>query len=416
METELQEAGLSHCSAPFVDDIILWADTHEEMLERLETLLQHLQKVGLRLHPAKTILGADCLPYLGHLVSADTCRPEPAKIAGIKTLTAPTSLKQLQAHLGLFNYYRGYIKDFNSMAQPLYKLLQKGAEYIWSDEAQGAYNSLQSALCTEGLALRQPVDDLPFHLYVDWSNTGIAAVLNQKTADGQEYMVACASRSLNSAEKNYPAWKGEMLAAVWGVKLLRPYLHSREFFLHTDHIALLWLLTHKTPVGQQMRWILALQEYRFTLVHKQGTANPADVPSREASICLADSTGARLDTHVQDWPLPKVLRVNGTLDSTTYTHDQLAQDLAISAPKCITTSPVTLAAVGGITTATTPASVMAQNPQHSLSTSQLGYEALQCCLASNETDLDELLPQSASLLGGGGECKVFFTFALQNLT
>jgi hypothetical protein len=59
---------------------------------------------------------------------------------------------------------------------------------------------------------------------------------------------------------------------------------------------------------------------------------------------------------------------------------------------------------------------MAQNPQHSLSTSQLGYEALQCCLASNETDLDELLPQSASLLGGGGECKVFLTFAVQHVT
>jgi hypothetical protein len=34
-------------------------------------------------------------------------------------------------------------------------------------------------------------------------------------------MVACASRSLNAAEQNYPAWKGEMMAAVWGVKMYR---------------------------------------------------------------------------------------------------------------------------------------------------------------------------------------------------
>jgi hypothetical protein len=179
----------------------------------------------------------------------------------------PTNLKQLQAQLGLFNYYRGYVPNFNALAQPLYKLLQKGAEYKWSGEAQRSYDALKSALCTDGIALRQPVDSLPFHLYVDWSSTGIAAVLNQKDEHGREFMVACASRSLNAAEKNYPAWKGEMLAAVWGVKLLRPYLHSREFFLHTDHRALLWLLTHKNPVGQQMRWVLALQEYRFTLVH-----------------------------------------------------------------------------------------------------------------------------------------------------
>jgi hypothetical protein len=93
------------------------------------------------------------------------------------------------------------------------------------------------------------VPDRPYHLYVDWSCHDIAAVLHQKAADGTEALVACASRSLNPAERNYPAWKGEMLAAVWGVKTFRPYLHSREFFLHTDHRALLWLLTHKEPVG-----------------------------------------------------------------------------------------------------------------------------------------------------------------------
>jgi site-specific DNA-cytosine methylase len=428
MDTELREAGLSHCSAPFVDDVLLWADTYEDMLQRLETLLVHLQKVGLRLHPAKTILGAQCLPYLGHLVSAEECRPEPAKIAGIKALLPPTCLKQLQAQLGLFNYYRCYVKDFNHLAQPLYKLLQKGAEYIWSDEAQQAYDGLKAALCTDGLALKQPDDKLPFHLYVDWSNTGIAAVLNQKAADGTEYLVACASRSLNPAEKNYPAWKGEMLAAVWGVKMFRPYLHSREFFLHTDHRALLWLLTHKNPVGQQMRWVLALQEYRFTLVHKQGSSNPADVPSRHPSSCLADTTGARLDTHVTDWPLPKVVFTDGKPDKTVYSHDQLAQQLAITGPSttarkadrsvmavssaaaalaaacvpAVADDDVTMvAAAASLAAVCKPATALVLTPTPTLAASQVQYEALACCLASNATALDDILPAPASLLGGG---------------
>jgi hypothetical protein len=84
MEKELAAAGLSHCAAPFVDDVIMWCDSWEEMVSNFRQLLQHLKTVGLRLHPAKTIVGADCLPYLGHLVSAKECRPEQAKIAGIK--------------------------------------------------------------------------------------------------------------------------------------------------------------------------------------------------------------------------------------------------------------------------------------------------------------------------------------------
>lgn len=138
-------------------------------------------------------------------------RPEEAKIAAIKALQPPTSVKRLQAHLGLFNYYRCYVPNFSIIAQPLYKLLQKGAQYIWTSDCQEAYDAIKAALSKPGLALRQPVDDLPYHLYVDWSNSGIAAVLNQREDDGEEFMVACASRSLNPAEKNYPAWKGARL-------------------------------------------------------------------------------------------------------------------------------------------------------------------------------------------------------------
>lgn len=57
-------------------------------------------------------------------------------------------------------------------------------------------------------------------------------------------MIACVSRSLNEHEQRYEAWKGEMLAAVWGVKMMRVYLHgAQHFYLHTDHRPLLWLLT-----------------------------------------------------------------------------------------------------------------------------------------------------------------------------
>eukprot|EP00878_Enallax_costatus_P000909 GHUV01001039.1.p1 GENE.GHUV01001039.1~~GHUV01001039.1.p1 ORF type:complete len:2125 (+),score=442.77 GHUV01001039.1:122-6376(+) len=398
IETELQASGVVN-SAVFVDDVIVWSDNLDQHIEDMRRLLKHFKSVGLKAHPAKTVVGAQTIGYLGHLVSANQLQPEEAKLAAIKALQPPTSLKRLQAHLGLFNYYRCYVPNFSRIAQPLYQLLQKGAQYLWSDNCQKAYDNLKQALCTPGVALRQPDDSLPFHLYVDWSNNGIAAVLNQRQQDGTEYMVACASRSLNPAEKNYPAWKGEMLAAVWGVKHFRPYLLAREFFLHTDHRALLWLLTHKDPVGQQMRWILALQEYRFTLVHKPGISNPADVPSREPVSCSADTTGARLDYSMQDWPLPKVLDANMQPDPTVYTHDSLAQILGTNSstgnehkPSSNTTSN---AMVGQLV------QLLAEEPQVTYSWSQLQYEVFHCLLASNETVVDAVAPLPDSLLGGG---------------
>jgi hypothetical protein len=74
--------------------------------------------------------------------------------------------------------------------------------------------------------LRHADPTQPFLLHTNWSQLGMGGVLGQTDADGHEYMVACVSRSLNKHERNYSSYQGKMLAAVWSIKTLRPYLHG----------------------------------------------------------------------------------------------------------------------------------------------------------------------------------------------
>jgi hypothetical protein len=148
IESELQAAGITN-GAVFVDDVVLWADTFEDHLAQLDKLLKQFIKVGLRAHPAKTVVAAQTIGYLGHLVSATECKPEEAKVAAILALQPPTSVKRLQAHLGLMNYYRAYVRNFAHMAQPLYQLLMRDAPFKWTDECQAAYDGLKAALCNQ---------------------------------------------------------------------------------------------------------------------------------------------------------------------------------------------------------------------------------------------------------------------------
>ena len=67
-------------------------------------------------------------------------------------------------------------------------------------------------------------------------------------------------------------------------------------FIHTDHIALLWLLSLKRAQGRIMRWVVALQEYNFTVKHRPGAVHTAaDGLSRCPLFMEGQNTGKEDD-------------------------------------------------------------------------------------------------------------------------
>ena len=100
--------------------------------------------------------------------------------------------------------------------------------------------------------------------------------------DGHECVVSYASRVLSRSERKYCATRREMLALVWAVHIFRPYLYGKRFTLRTDHNCLKWLHNFKEPEGQVARWLEALAEYDYEVVHRPGKQHQnADALSRK---------------------------------------------------------------------------------------------------------------------------------------
>lgn len=264
----------------YLDDIVLFSSTFEEHMQTLNHVLARLRDVGLRLKRSKCRFLQQRTEYLGHIVSSEGVRPDPAKVESIANMQPPTGLEGLRRFLGMVGFYRRFVNDFAGMAAPLYKLLKKDAPFDFGAEQSVAFNRLRTALCTAPV-LAYPDFARPFRITTDASGTGLGAVLSQTTSDGTHHPVAFISRSLNNAEKNYSVSEQECLGVVWAIRKFRAYVFATRFEVVTDHAALRWLRSIRDPRGRLGRWSLELQDCDFEVVHRPGTSNVvADALSR----------------------------------------------------------------------------------------------------------------------------------------
>ena len=214
MDTILATEGLEAFATCYVDDILVFSDTADEHLQHYCLVLLALAKNRLKAHPSKSIFGAPVMEFLGFQVNGIGITPMEAKISAIRDLKSPSSIPHLRSLLGFLNYYRQFVDNFSARASPLTELLTMDVPWELTPAREAAYTDLKDALCTEGLALCHFDPLRPILVNTDWSNHGIGAVLGQTNEEGQEYIVACISRSLNKHEANYSSYEGEMLAAV----------------------------------------------------------------------------------------------------------------------------------------------------------------------------------------------------------
>ena len=137
---------LDKCVIVFIDDILIYSRSREEHEEHLRSVLELLKSEKLYAKFSKCEFWLREVQFLGHVVSENGIKVDPAKIEVIRNWEPPRSPTEVRSFLGLAGYYRKFIQDFSRIATPLTALTKKNIKYEWTEAQEAAFQVLKERL------------------------------------------------------------------------------------------------------------------------------------------------------------------------------------------------------------------------------------------------------------------------------
>ena len=229
----------------YLDDIVIISKDPEARQQHIRQVLQWLLENKLFVKAEKCEFHAASVSFLGYIIGQGQLCMDPAKVMLVTEWPAPSNLKQLQRFLGFAHFYRRFLHNYSHLAAPLTTLTSTSTPFHWTLEAEAAF--LELKLCfTSAPGLTQPDPELQFIVELDTSDSGVGAVLAQRSPSDQKvHPCAFFSYKLSPAERNFDIGTQELLAVKLAHEEWRHWLEGSvpPFIVWTDHKNLSYIQT-----------------------------------------------------------------------------------------------------------------------------------------------------------------------------
>lgn len=150
----------------YLDDILIFAQTKEELEQRTKAYLLKLREVGLYCKLLKCMFHKQEVPFLGFIITNKGMVINDERIQTIKDWPTLKKPRDILRFTGFTNYFRRFIFIYSRIARPIIDLLKKNKilqPFRWITVADKAFQQLKAAFIKEPL-LRHFNPELPIYI------------------------------------------------------------------------------------------------------------------------------------------------------------------------------------------------------------------------------------------------------------
>ncbi len=291
---------LGVCTFAYVDDVIIVADTQEDLDMYTEQVLERFEKFGVRVKPHKCVWDKQEFVFLGYrVVLGKGLFMAHEKCKFIREIKPPRGLKDLRSMLGMTNFYRLFIPHYSDLIADLTNLTKKGEEWRWTEIEERAWQRVLEAI-REDVFLQGFDETKPIELGTDASDVALGGYIAQPDEKGKMRPLYFFHYKFKDGETKWTTAEKELYAIVYAFEEYPDILSqpAHEISIYSDHrnLALFMFSTDLTAPhkGRLAHWYEKLAPQRFKIMYLEGERNV--VPDFLSRYGLEDS--AALESHI----------------------------------------------------------------------------------------------------------------------
>ncbi|GAB0208885.1 hypothetical protein GRJ2_003354200 [Grus japonensis] len=234
----------------YIDDIIVWGNSAEEVSEKGKKIIQILLKAGFAIKRSKVKGPAQEIQCLGIKWQDGCCQIPMDVINKIAAMSPLTNKKETQAFLGVVGFWRMHIPTYSLILSPLDQVTRKKNDFKWGPEQRQAFEQIkQEIVHAVALGPVRAGPDVKNVLYTTAGENGPTWSLWQKApGETRGRPLGFWSRGYRGSEARYAPTEKEILAAYEGVRAASEVIGTEAQLLLASRLpGLGWMFKERAP-------------------------------------------------------------------------------------------------------------------------------------------------------------------------